>query len=42
LQPGGRLELPAFAATPRREALVGEVVRLSGGMVTLQDAVDPF
>jgi site-specific recombinase XerD len=36
------LQLPAFAATPRREALVGEVVRLSGGTVTLQDAADAF
>ena len=36
------LQLPAFAATPRREALVGEVVRLFGGTVTLQDAVDAF
>jgi hypothetical protein len=39
---GGMLQLPAFAATSRRGALVGEVIRLSGGTVTLQDAVDAF
>jgi hypothetical protein len=31
-----------FAATPRTGALVGEVVRLSSGTVTLKDAVDAF
>jgi hypothetical protein len=38
------LQVHAFAATPnlRREALWGKIVRLSGGMVTLQDAVDAF
>ena len=41
-RPGGRLELPAFAATTRRGAFVGEVVRLSSGTVPLQDAADAF
>ena len=36
------LQLPAFAATPKEGAPVGEVVRLSGGPVTLQDAADAF
>jgi hypothetical protein len=38
----GRLELPAFAATTQERGLVGEVVPLPGGPVTLQAAVDAF
>ena len=34
--------LPAFAATRKVVAAVGEVVRLSGDTVPLQDAADTF
>jgi hypothetical protein len=36
------LQVHAFAATPKERGLWGKIVRLSGGMVTLQDAVDAF
>jgi hypothetical protein len=38
----GRLELCAFAATPKEGIPVGEAVRLPGGTVTFQNAVDAF
>jgi hypothetical protein len=36
------LELPAFAATPEEGHPMGQVVRLPGGITTLQDAADAF
>jgi hypothetical protein len=36
------LELPAFAATPEEGTSMGQVVRLPGGIMTLQDAADAF
>jgi hypothetical protein len=39
---GGMLQLPALLRQSRRGGLVGEVVPLPGGTVTLQAAVDAF